>query len=205
MGVADICYINKLHSRICARGRKVTMKKTEMTAQGTFNMDSAKAAFNAIETVATAGLFEASTEKDNIQFGHKAHEGVNGNDGFICQYGEGAFKAWSKKDVLFELWDNSAENTPNIAIRPSKTLRDKLPLATWKKFGCVRNFTQGGKNEFTFRIRAYKSDSDLMVILARLIAESVKECRRREKAEKAAKKAVTKKVTEKANSKKETA
>ena len=141
--------------------------------------------------------------KDAIQFGSTV--GSNGNHGFACQYGKGVYKGWIKRDILFEMWDNSAENTPNIAIRPSKALRDRLPLATWKKFPCVKNFTQGGKNEYTFRFRAYKSDSDLCVILSRLITEAVKECRRREKAEKAAKKAVTKKVTEKARATKETA
>lgn len=178
-------------------------KKNTTTGQATtsaFTMDTARDAFKALEVVVTAGLVETSTEKDSVQFG--ATVGANGNHGFICQFGEGAFKGWVKRDVLFEMWDNSAEGRPNIAIRPSKALREKLPLATWKKFDCVSNFTQGGKNDFTFRFRAYKSDSDLMIILARLIVEAVKECRRRDKA---TKKAVTKKVTEKARAKKETA
>ena len=170
------------------------MSKKSITKKATFKMDTCKKAFDTVETVLTAGLYETATDADPIQFGHD--NGRNGNGGFIIQYGEGAFKGWSKPDAILEVWDNSAEGRPNIAFRPCKALKDRLPLTTWRKFDCVSNFSNGGEKDYTFRFRAYKSDSDLCVIMARLVVEAVKEARRRKK--KATAKKATAKKTEKA-------
>jgi hypothetical protein len=127
------------------------MAKTTKNTQQNATQQNAKVTRNDFDTIISV-VASLATGFESV--------GADGNDGYMFSVNRG----------YIEVWDNSDRKQANIAIRPLKSVAEKLPLKTWNNRKDIR--VTSPKSHKTVRIACYSMDA-VDTVLTRLIMDAL--------------------------------